>query len=38
MLGEKSAAQRVWRKALETQPDSAPLRSTIQRLAPDSTL
>jgi len=34
VMGDKSAAQRVWRKALDNQPDSAPLRATIQRLSP----
>lgn len=36
-LGEKSAASKLWRGALATQPDSQPLRNTMQRLDPSST-
>ncbi len=38
MLGERSAASRLWRDALANQPDSTHLRSTMQRLAPANTL
>lgn len=35
VLGEKSEARNVWRKALETQPDSDYIRSTMERLTAD---
>jgi tetratricopeptide (TPR) repeat protein len=36
VLGEKSAATKVWRSALTTQPDSVYVRNTIQRLDPSA--
>lgn len=34
VMGDKTAANRVWRSALATQPDSVHLRDTMQRLDP----
>ena len=34
VMGDRSAATRVWRGALATQPDSVHLRDTMQRLDP----
>ncbi len=36
VLGEKSAATKLWRAALTTQPDSVYVRNTIQRLDPSA--
>jgi tetratricopeptide (TPR) repeat protein len=38
MLGEKSAATKLWRGALATQPDNQYIRSTMQRLDPSASL
>ena len=35
VMGEKSAARAVWRKALESQPDSEYIRSAMERLTSD---
>ncbi|MES2606182.1 MAG: tetratricopeptide repeat protein [Pseudomonadota bacterium] len=37
VMGDKTAATRVWRGALATQPDSVHLRDTMQRLDPAAT-
>lgn len=37
-MGDKSAARKVWRKALESQPDSEHIRSTMERLTSDSSI
>jgi tetratricopeptide (TPR) repeat protein len=34
VMGDRSAATRVWRNALQTQPDSVHVRNTMQRLNP----
>lgn len=36
VMGEKSEARSVWRKALESQPDSDHIRSTMERLTSES--
>jgi tetratricopeptide (TPR) repeat protein len=36
MMGDKSRARSVWRNALESQPDSEHIRSTMERLTSDS--
>ena len=36
VTGDKSQARSVWRKALESQPDSEHIRSTMERLTSDS--
>jgi len=36
VMGEKSRARSVWRQALESQPDSEHIRSTMERLTSDS--
>ena len=38
VMGDKSAARKVWRKALESQPDSEHIRSTMERLTSDSSI
>lgn len=38
VMGEKSAARAVWRKALESQPDSEYIRSAMERLTSDSSI
>ena len=38
VMGEKSAARAVWRKALESQPDSESIRSAMERLTSDSSI
>jgi Flp pilus assembly protein TadD len=38
VMGDKSAATRVWRNALATQPDSEHIRSAMQRLNPAASL
>ena len=38
IMGEKSAAKTLWRKALDTQPDSEYIRSTMERLTSDSSI
>jgi tetratricopeptide (TPR) repeat protein len=37
VLGDKAAATKLWREALAKQPDSAPLRDTMQRFSATST-
>jgi tetratricopeptide (TPR) repeat protein len=34
VMGDRSAATRIWRNALQTQPDSVHVRNTMQRLNP----
>ncbi len=36
VLGEKSAATKIWRSALSSQPDSVYVRNTVQRLDPSA--
>ena len=36
VMGEKSAATKLWRSALSSQPDSAYVRNTVQRLDPSA--
>ncbi len=36
VMGERSQARSVWRKALEDQPDSEHIRRTMERLTSDS--
>ncbi len=36
MMGDKAAAARVWRGALEKQPDNQPLLNTMERLNPSA--
>ena len=38
VMGDKSAARKVWRRALESQPDSEHIRSTMERLTSDSSI
>ena len=38
VMGEKSAARAIWRKALESQPDSEYIRSVMERLTSDSSI
>ena len=38
VMGEKSAARAVWRKALESQPNSEYIRSAMERLTSDSSI
>ncbi|MDC1528793.1 tetratricopeptide repeat protein [Gammaproteobacteria bacterium] len=38
VMGDKSAARKVWRKALESQPDSEHIRSAMERLTSDSSI
>jgi tetratricopeptide (TPR) repeat protein len=38
VMGDKSAARKVWRKALESQPDSEHIPSTMERLTSDSSI
>lgn len=38
VMGEKSEARSVWRKALESQPDSDHIRSTMERLTSESSI
>ena len=38
MMGQKAAATRVWRNALQSQPDSVHVRNTMQRLDPSASI
>ncbi len=38
VMGEKSAARKVWRKALESQPDSEHIHGAMERLTSDSSI
>jgi len=38
MMGDRSAATRIWRDALEVQPDSEHIRSAMERLNPDASI
>ena len=38
IMGEKTQARSVWRRALETQPDSEHIRSTMERLTSESSI
>ncbi len=38
VMGEKSEARKVWRKALESQPDSEHIRRAMERLTSDSSI
>lgn len=38
VMGDKSAARKVWRKALESEPDSEHIRSAMERLTSDSSI